>query len=434
MKTRQSPKGASSHILRQAVHAFVTSTVLAAGAVGQSAHAAWIDTWTASVQPVWAADALPLPKGIPDTLADSTVRQFARVSIGGPRVRLVLSNEYGTTPLEIGGVQVAKLAGATTKIDPSTNRKVTFDGQPATVIGPGMRVVSDAVDLPVAALTHLAISLYLPKRTALTTFHWDGRRQAEVTSGNHLADAQIADPQRLDARLFLSAIRVDAPAGTRAVVAIGDSITDGRGATIDVNRRWTDDLAQRLSDKEGGAGQGIAVLNAGISGGRLLSDGMGVSARARFERDVLARPNVRTVIALLGTNDIGWPGSSFAPHDTPMTAETIIAGYRDLIERAHARGVRIIGGTMAPFEGALERTDVHGYYTPAKETVRQAVNAWIRTSGAFDAVADFDSVLRDPHDPKRLLPAFDVGDHLHPNDAGNAAMAHALTSAMLFGK
>ncbi len=249
-----------------------------------------------------------------------------------------------------------------------------------------------------------------------------------MVSGNHLADGHLADPLLLDARLFLSAIRVDAPADTQAVVALGDSITDGRGATLDANRRWTDDLAQRLS------GQGIAVLNAGISGGRLLSDGMGVSARARFDRDVLARPNVKTVIVLLGTNDIGWPGSSFAPHAAAMTAPAIIDGYRDLLAHAHAHGVRVVGGTIAPFEGALEGTDVHGYYTAEKESVRQAVNAWIRGSGAFDAVADFDSVLRDPAHPTRLLPAFDGGDHLHPNDAGNAAMSNVLTQAMLFGK
>ena len=428
MKTRQASKPTSSHVLRDVTNALVASAILAGGATATSAHAAWIDTWTASVQPIWAANALPLATDIPDSLTDSTVRQFARVSIGGPRVRIALSNEYGTTPLEIGGVHVAKVAGEKTATDSATDRIALFDGRPTATIEPGARIVSDPLNLPVSALERLAVTLYLPKRTPLTTFHWDGRAHAEVVSGDHLADTRMADPVLLDARLFLSTILVDAPADTRAVVALGDSITDGRGTTIDTDRRWTDDLAQRLS------GRGVAVLNAGISGGRLLSEGMGVSARTRFERDVLARPNVKAVVILLGTNDIGWPGSSFAPHDAPMTTAAIVDGFQDLIARAHARGLRVVGGTIAPFEGALEGTDVHGYYTSEKEAVREEVNAWIRRSGAFDAVADFDAALRDPRHPQRLLPAFDVGDYLHPNDAGNAAMARVLTSAILFGE
>lgn len=428
MKTRRASKPASSHLLRNVAHAVATSAILAGGAAAPSADAAWIDTWTASAQPIWAADTLPLATGIPDSLADCTVRQFARVSIGGPRIRIALSNEYGTMPLEIGGLRVAKVVGGKTTIDGTTDRTVLFHGRPTVVIAPGARVVSDPLDLPVAALERLAVSLYLPKRTPLTTFHWDGRQHAEVVSGEHLADAQMADALKLDARLFLSTLLVDAPADTRVVVALGDSITDGRGTTIDADRRWTDDLARRLSSR------GVAVLNAGISGGRLLSDGMGVSARARFDRDVLARPNVKTVLILLGTNDIGWPGSSFAPHDAPMKTAAIVDGYRDLIARAHARGLRVVGGTIAPFEGALEGTDVQGYYTAEKERVREEVNAWIRASGAFDAVADFDSAMRDPQHPKRLLPGFDVGDHLHPNDAGNVAMARVLSRAILFGE
>ncbi|WP_116136830.1 SGNH/GDSL hydrolase family protein [Trinickia diaoshuihuensis] len=416
-----------SHVLSQTARKLVSGALLTGAAAVQPAHAAWVDTWAASVQPIWAADALPLPTGIPDTLEQSTVRQLVRVSIGGRRIRLALSNEYGATPVVVGGAHVAALSNELATIDTSTDRTVTFGGRPATTIAPGKRVVSDPIDMPVPALAPLAVSVYLPQRTPLTTFHWDGRQQAQVVSGNHLSDPKLAGPAPLDARLLLSEVLVDAPNKTDTIVALGDSITDGRGTTMDADRRWTDDLTRSLANNH------VPVINAGISGGRLLSDGMGVSGLARLNRDVLARPNIKTVIVLLGTNDIGWPGSSFAPNEAPMKAPMLIAGYRRLIERAHARGVRVVGGTIAPFEGALEGTDVHGYYTPDKDKVRQEVNAWIRQSGVFDAVADFDSVLRDPTHPTRLLPAFDVGDHLHPNDAGNAAMAKALSPAIVFG-
>lgn len=428
MKTQHSLGASSSHFLRNAANAVVIGAVLAGGVAAQSAQAAWVDTWAASVQPIWPADALPLPKGIPDTLTQSTIRQIVRLSVGGQRIRIALSNEYGTAPVKIGGAHIAKLSDMSTNIDISTDRSVTFHGQRTTTIAPGQRIVSDPIDMPVAALASLAVSLYLPQRTPLTTFHWDGRQRAEVIAGDRLGEAQLADPSLLDARLLLSEVLVDRQTRTGTIVALGDSITDGRGTTIDTCRRWTDDLAHRVATDD------VAVINAGISGARLLRDGMGVKAMTRLKRDVLDRPGVKTVIVLLGTNDIGWPGSSFAPKEKPMTAQALIDGYRRLIERAHAHGVRVVGGTIAPFEGALEGTDVKGYYTSGKDKVRQEVNAWIRTSGAFDAVVDFDAVLRDPAHATHMLPAFDVGDHLHPNDAGNAAMAQALTPAILFGK
>jgi len=223
--------------------------------------------------------------------------------------------------------------------------------------------------------------------------------------------------------VFLSALHVSGDARTAAgggtVVALGDSITDGNGSTPDQDRRWPDYLA-RLA-----AARGIGVANAGISGARVLADGMGERAAARFEQDVLAQPGVRSVIIALGINDIGWPGSAFAPHDTAMAADTLIAGYRKLIQRARANKVRVIGATMAPFENALQGTPLSDHYSPAKDAVRRQVNDWIRGSGAFDAVVDFDAVLRDPAHPSRLSPAFDSGDHLHPGDAGYEAMAKA---------
>lgn len=419
---------ASSHLLRNAAHVFVTSAVLAGATAADSARAAWVDTWAASVQPIWAADALPLSTQIPDSLTNSTVRQIVRASVGGRRVRIVLSNEYGSMPLTVGGATVARVVDSTSLIDASSIRSATFGGETVATLAPGARIVSDAIDMPVDALARMAVSVYLPEKTPLTTFHWDGRQRAEVASGNFLRNARIARSALLDARLFLSEVLVDAPEGARTVVAIGDSITDGRGVTIDADRRWTDDLAKRLAVDD------VAVINAGISGARLLHDGMGVNALARLDRDVLARTRVDTIVVLLGANDIGWPGSSFAPHEAPMTVRALAEGYRQLIERAHMQGIRVVGGTLAPFEGALEGTPIEGYYNVDKEAVRQQVNAWIRTSGAFDAVADFDAALRDPQHPARLLSRFDCGDHLHPNDAGNAAMARVLTSTMLFGR
>lgn len=420
-------KTVSSRFLRHAAHALATTAVLAGAAASDTARAAWIDTWAASVQPIWAEDALPLTTQIPGSVKNTTVRQVVRVSVGGRRIRIVLSNEYGSTPLAVGGVSVSRLAGGTFPIDASNWRSVTFAGKTAATIAPGARIISDAIDMPVNALAHLAVSLYLPEPTPLTTFHWDGRQRAQVASGDRLHSTGIADASLLEARLFLSDVLVDAPQGARTVVALGDSITDGRGATIDADRRWTDDLAQRLAVDD------VAVVNAGISGARLLRDGMGVNALARLDRDVLARAHVETLVVLLGTNDIGWPGSSFAPHEAPVAFQAMIDGYRQLIERAHLRGIRVVGGTIPPFEGALEGTQVQGYYDVDKERVRRKINAWIRTSGAFDAVADFDAALRDPQHPARMLPRFDCGDRLHPNDAGNAAMARVLTPAVLFG-
>lgn len=228
--------------------------------------------------------------------------------------------------------------------------------------------------------------------------------------------------------MFLSAIQVEAAPHVRTVVALGDSITDGNMATVDANRRWPDVLAERL------AGRGVAVLNAGISGGRVLRDRMGVNALARFERDVLAQPGVAAVIVLMGINDIAWHGTPLAPDEAPTGAEALIAGYRQLIARARARGVRIVGATLTPFERALADTPMRGYYSADKERVRQQVNAWIRDGCEFDAVVDFDTVLRDPHYPTRMRPAYDSGDHLHPGDAGYRAMAESIDLRALLGE
>jgi lysophospholipase L1-like esterase len=359
--------------------------------------------------------------------------------VGGQRVRVVLSNRYGTEPLVIGEAQLARSAGnaaggASSAIAGAPAGILTFGGRRSVTVAPGQQAVSDALDFSVRALERLSVSTYFPQRAAPSTFHWGAQQTAFVGRGNQAGARQLSEAAPLQGRVFLSAIHVSggAPATARetamatggTVVAFGDSLTDGNGSTPDHDRRWPDYLA-RLA-----AARGIGVANAGISGARVLGDRMGERAAARFEHDVLAQPGVRSVIIALGINDIGWPASGFAPHDPAMQAETLIAGYRKLIERARERKVKVVGATMAPFENALQGTPLSDHYSLAKDAVRRQVNDWIRGSGAFDAVADFDAVLRDPAHPSRMLPAYDSGDHLHPGDAGYEAMAKAAYEAL----
>lgn len=379
----------------------------------------WVSTWTASPQPIWGQE-LPLPTRIPETLTDSTVHQRLRISSAGERVRVVISNEYGQQPLVIGATQLKRVE------EGETGQSLTFNGQTQARIAPGEKRTSDPIDLHVPALAELLVSLYLPQRTPLTTFHWDGKQTAFISQGNQTQATHVDGNSEVEARLFLSEVLVDAAPETRGVVVLGDSITDGRGSTLNGNRRWTDFLAQRLST------QSVAVLNAGISGARLLDDGMGASAAKRFERDVLRQPGVSSVVLMLGINDIAWPGSIFAPHAPMPTLDTLIAGYQHLIAQAREHKVRIIGTTLMPFEDALQGTPIVHYYSAEKDQLRQALNQWIRSSGAFDAVIDFDRIMRDPQHPTRFLPAYDSGDHLHPGDVGNQAMAEAVDLSALF--
>jgi lysophospholipase L1-like esterase len=379
----------------------------------------WLATWQASPHAAWEASEFALPTGVPAKLERQTVRETARISVGGSRLRVVLSNRYGTQPLVVGEVRVGR-AG-------ETMRPLTFGGQVSLVIPPGAPALSDALEMPVAALEKLAVSVYLPEHTPLATFHWGAQQTGVIVDGNRTADATLRDGQPLHGRALLSGIWVVAPAeaattteataaatpAASVVAAFGDSITDGNGSTPDQDHRWPDYLAARLSPG------GVPVVNAGISGARLLGDRMGVNAAARFEQDVLSQPGVRTAIVLMGINDIGWPQSIFAPHEAPMTLNRMIAAYRQLIAQARARQVRIIGATLPPFEG----TAIDGYNTPAKDALRRQVNQWIRESKEFDTVADMDALLRDPQQPSRMQPRYDSGDHLHPGDAGYEAMA-----------
>ena len=388
----------------------------------------WVATWQASPQPTWGADFV-LPANVPAVLHDQTVRQVARLSVGGPRVRIVLSNAYGKVPLRIGAATVA-LAANGSAIEAASLRTLTFAGQPAASMASGAPLISDPVDLAVPDLARLTVSVHLPQPSPTATFHWDGRETAWIAPHDQTRAARIDEAQTgvqtTTARLLLSAIEVEAAPGAQAVAILGDSITDGASASLGMDARWPDFLAERL------APQGVAVINAGISGARLLSDGMGENALARFERDVLAQPGVRTVVVLLGINDISWPGTAFAPREQRPTLAELKAGYAQLLAQARRRGVRVIGATVTPFEGALPGTPLSDYYQPEKELLRQQLNAWIRGSGSYDAVLDFDAWARDPAHPQRLLPAYDSGDHLHPGDAGNRALAEGIDLSLLF--
>lgn len=406
------------------------STVIAACLVGalltKPSQARIVPAWTASQQAIWGSDFL-FPTNIPATLENRTLRQVIRLGIGGRSVRIVLSNAYGSKPVTIAGTHIAPSQGQG-RVAPSGDRKVTFGNEDAVTIAPGASVVSDPVGTDVASGTEMAVSLFFARSPAIESFHWDGKRTGYVFGGNQLtAPAPIA-LETTTARLLLASVLVDAPDAAGTVVVMGDSITDGAGATLDTDTRWPDFLAARAAPR------GIAVVNAGISGARLLSNGMGGNALARLDRDVFAQPRARTLILMIGINDIAWPGTPFDRSSPIPSFAAMVAGYKAVIARAHASGIRVIGSTLAPFADALPGTPMGPtYYSTAKDALRTKVNDWIRTSGAFDAVLDFDRVLADPKATDRLARAFDSGDHLHPGDAGNKAMADAVDLQTLIG-
>lgn len=423
-RTTPLPSAKATAVLVLALTTGAQTAMPALGAQAKPA-TAWVASWQASPQPVWKADFL-FPTNVPAELRDQTVRQVARISLGGSRLRIVLSNTYGQQPLIVGRATVARpsqgqKAGTVVR---DSLRTVTFAGREMTTILPGASLISDPVELRVPALAQVAVSLYLPKATPMTTFHWDGRQTGWIVVGDQTGAStlRMAEPARQSttARPLLTGIQVETTPAARTVVVVGDSITDGATASLDKDSRWPDFLAERLVP------HGVAVVNAGISGARLLSDGMGVNALARLERDVLEQPGVQCVIVMLGINDIAWPGTAFEPKAPRPTLDALTAGYRQLIEQARSRGIRVIGATLAPFEGALPDTPLADYYHPEKDALRLQVNDWIRHSGAFDAVIDFDAVLRDPAHPTYIAPRFDSGDRLHPGDEGNRAMANAI--------
>jgi lysophospholipase L1-like esterase len=358
-------------------------------------------------------------------------------SIAGRSLRVRLSNEYGTEPLVIGEARVARHAGGGALVA-GTDRRLTFGGRSSFSVPPGAPALSDPVALAVPALSDLVVSIHLPERTAAATVHGSAFQTNYIAADNVTRAPTLTGATTTTSWHFLSGVSVATAPRAAAVVAFGDSITDGAITTVDANHRWPDFLARRLQGQA--ALRHLGVLNKGIGGNRLLHDGntlpgtpfsgigpiFGDSALSRFDRDVLAQPGARAVIVLLGINDIGQP-TSLAPPSEAVTVDELIAGHRQLIARAHERGLRILGGTLTPFQD----TTIPGYYSAENEAKRAALNRWIRTSGEYDAVVDFDRAVRDPAQPLRMLPRYDSGDHLHPNDAGMQAMADAVPLRLL---
>lgn len=411
----------------------VLSALVLAGALGApsaqgqpapgSPNERWVTTWATAQEfaptrlPFGGDRPLPPPLArVPATLKDQTVRMAARASLGGRRVRIRLANALEKAPLRVGAAHIALRTGGAA-ITPASDRALTFGGRASTLVPPGTVVVSDPVDLVVAPLADLAVSLYLPEDTGPPTIHPDGMHTAYIVQGNAAGSASLTATATTTAYLWLSGVDVLAPAGAGAIVAFGDSITDGVGTTPDKDRAWVSLLAAALASERSPAG--LSVLNLGLSGNRLLRHGFGVSALARFDRDVLSLAGVRWTIVLLGINDITFPAVPGMPPGESVTADDVIWGFQQIVERAHLHGIKVAGATILPVGGVST-------YTENGEAIRQAVNRWIRTSGVYDAVIDFDAAVRDPADPKRLRADFDPGDRVHPNDAGNQAMAAAI--------
>lgn len=355
----------------------------------------------------------PNRSNLPASLSDQTIRMPVRVSLGGGQVRIEISNMVTAQPLEVGGAHIAVYKGGGA-IVAGTDRALTFGGSAAVTVPPGVLAVSDPVNLNVAPMSNLAVSLYLPRDTGTPTNHTVGLHTSYISKGDVTGIEAMPDPATTTAYAWLSSVDVLAPKNAFTIVALGDSITDGYTTTPDADKAWPTLLAKRLSTNK--ATQHIAVVNQGISGNQVLRDGAGISALARFDRDVLSRPGVKWVVLLEGINDINIRGRADGPD--ALTSEDLIAGYRQLIERCHLHGIKIMGATIMPEEG-LPMASERG------EGIRQTVNRWIRAKGNFDAVVDFDAAVRDPQRPVRLRQDFDPGDHIHPNDAGNQAMADA---------
>jgi lysophospholipase L1-like esterase len=390
--------------------------------------AEWVQTWGAAPQQPTPAQG-PFPAT--PAFSNQTIRQTFRVSVGGTRLRLRLTNEYGTKPLAIGAVRVA-LADEKGNIQPGTERAVLFSGKPTAAVPAGSPYVSDAIDLPVSALSSVSVSIYLPEDTGQCTCHAVGMQNAFVSEAGDFTSKGFTPSKTLQVRAFISGIDVETPRDGRALVVLGDSISDGVGSSMDANKRWPDLLANRLNAK---GAKGWGIVNMGISGNRLLADGAGQSALARFDRDVLSTPGVEAVVVFIGVNDLGISHGRFEgpmaemmkaarAGSSPATAERMIAGYRQLIARAQAKGLKVIGATITPYGGAF-------YHSEEGEAVRQAINTWIRTSKEVDGVLDFDAAIRDPAKPAQMKDGFHSGDFLHGSDTGYAAMAAAIDLGLL---
>ena len=384
----------------------------------------WVGTWaTATIgRPPYpppattATPANPAPQNRVPFPSNQTLRQIVHASIGGSRVRVVVTNAFGAAPLEISAAYIA-LRDKQAALLAGSGQALTFSGQTTATVPAGAVMVSDPAALKVPDFADVAVDLFIGGDTSAQTLtiHRAALQTNYVAAGNKAGAADLPDASTVPSWFFLERVEVSTNERTAAVVTLGDSITDGAGSTAETNSRWPDVFARRLAAAKGGVK--TAVLNTGIGGNRVLSESIpefGVNVLARFDRDVVAQPGVTHVVVMEGINDIGQAREGASP-----SAADLIAGHKQLIERAHAHGLKIIGATLTPFEGAA-------YYTEIGEQKRVAVNDWIRTGKAYDGVIDFDAATRDPQQPKRFLPQYDRGDHLHPSDAGYQAMANAI--------
>jgi lysophospholipase L1-like esterase len=388
-------------------------TALFAGASGRPPASHWVATWTSMPQLTEPANLPPAPfTGADRVLDNASLRQTAHVSTGGPRIRLRFSNAFGGAPLPLTAVTVARpvsgVAGVPAVV-PGSVLPVTFHGKPSTTVPVGAQVVSDPLPFPVRAFENITVTTYLAHGQASLsiTSHPGSRTTSYLLTGNQVAAPDLPGATPVDHWYFLSGIEVLSPAS--AVAVIGDSLSDGRGSTTNGNDRWPDVLASRLS---------WAVLNQAAGGNRVLQDGLGPNVLARLDRDLLAQSGVSRAIVFEGVNDIG----TAAPADAAATASALIDAYDQILTRAHAAGIQVYGATLTPFGGN------ESYDAPEREAARGTVNGWIR--GHFDAVLDFDRVARDPAAPARLLPAYDVGDHLHLNPAGYRALGASVPASL----
>jgi lysophospholipase L1-like esterase len=378
----------------------------------------WVATWSSSQQIPEPQNELPV-----DDLRDATVRQIFHLSVGGSGLRVHISNEFGTEALHFTSVHIARpLLTSSPAIDLSSDRPLSFAGKPDVLVPPGAEYVSDPINLKVAALSDLAVTFHLDTSPARQTGHPGSRATSYYVHGDSVGAATLIEPKHADHWFQISEIDVQTTPDAAAVVVLGDSITDGHGTTTNGNDRWTDVLAARLQSLP--QTQNVGVSNQGIGGNHLLSDGLGPNALSRFDRDVLAPAGVRWLIVFEGVNDLGGlaRNGEVPPADHAALVERIVSAYGQLIDRAHAHGLRVFGATITPYAGS-------NYYHPGplSEADRQAVNQWIRAAGHFDGVIDFDRVVRDPNHPDHLLPAFDCDDHLHPSPAGYKAMGESIS-------
>ncbi|MEU7693839.1 SGNH/GDSL hydrolase family protein [Microbispora hainanensis] len=385
-------------------------------------------TWTAMPQ-LTEPDNMPPPPFTRNdcVLADATLRQTVRVSVGGRRIRLRVSNAFGGSALPLTKVTVALPAGGragVSAVEPGTVRPVTFRGRAPVTIPAGAQAVSDPLEIEVAPRSNLAVTVYLAEgqRSAHITSHPGSRTTSHLLAGDHADAADLPGATPVDHWYFLGGVEVWAEPSVAAVAVVGDSLSDGRGSTTNGNDRWPDRLLDRLLTRHGM--DGVAVLNQAAGGNRVLNDGLGPNALARLDRDVLAQSGVAWLVLFEGVNDIGTAEAS--PAAQKQVADDLVFAYDQIVTRAHARGIRVYGATLTPFGGHDGYDDAQG----RRERARRVVNEWIRTGGRFDAVIDFDHAVRDPADPRRLLAAYDVGDHLHLNPAGYQALADSVPAGL----